>query len=84
MNILATDTNPKMEALQIQLLRQTSIAQRLDILAGLNASARMLALVGLRSLYPHACETEIQRRLAGLLLGEELACLVYGDLVDVA
>jgi hypothetical protein len=79
-----SDTHPKMEALQIQLLKQTTTAQKLKMLAELNSSARMLAIIGLRSQYPHASENEIQRRLADLLLGEELAYKVYGDLVDAA
>jgi len=84
MSILDTDTHPKMEALRIQLLRQASPAQKMEMLSGLNASVRMLALIGLRSQYPHASEGELQRRLAGLLLGEKLACKVYGDLIDAA
>jgi hypothetical protein len=75
---LFSDTHPKMEALQIQLLRQANPAQKLEMLAGLNAAARMLALIGLRSRYFQDSESEIQRRLAGLLLGEELARKVYG------
>ena len=77
-----SDTHPKMEALQIQLLRQATSTQKLKMLAELNASARMLAIIGLRTQFPHASESEIQRRLASLLLGEELAYKVYGDLVD--
>jgi len=69
-----------MEALQIQLLRQASPTQKMNMLAQLNASARMLALAGLRSRYPQAAEAELRRRLADLLLGEELAKKVYGDL----
>jgi hypothetical protein len=65
-----SDTHPKMEALQIQLLRQATCSQKLEILAGLNAFARMLALIGLRSRYSHASEAEIQRKLTCLLLGE--------------
>jgi len=84
MSVLYSDTHPKMEALQIQLLRQATSAQKLNILVELNASARMLAVIGLRSQYPQANENEIQRRLASLLLGDELACKVYGDLSDVA
>jgi hypothetical protein len=79
-----SDTHPKMEALQIQILRQATSAQKLNILVELNASARILAVIGLRSQYPQASENEIQRRLARLLLGEEMACKVYGDLSDVA
>lgn len=79
MTALYSDTHPKMEALQIQLWRQASPTHKMNMLAQLNASARMLALTGLRSRYPHASEAELRRKLAGLLLGEELARKVYGD-----
>ena len=52
----------------------------MHMLAQLNASARILALTGLRSRYPNATETELRRRLADLLLGEELARKVYGEM----
>lgn len=80
MGTLFSDTHPKMEALQIQLLRQVSPMRKMQMLAQLNRSAHMLALKGLQSQYPHASETELRRRLAGLLLGEELARKVYGEL----
>ena len=80
MGALFSDTHPKMEALQIQLLRQASPMRKMQMLAQLNRSAHMLALTGLRSQYPHASEIELRRRLAGLLLGEELARKVYGEL----
>jgi hypothetical protein len=80
MTTLLSDTHPKMEALQIQLLRQASPARKMEMLAQLNASARILALTGLRSYYPLASETELRRRLAGLLLGEDLARKVYGEI----
>ena len=77
-----TDTNPEMEALQIRLLRQASPARKMEMLGELNAAARVLALAGLRSRYPHANEAELRRRLAGLLLGEALARKVYGEMDD--
>jgi hypothetical protein len=80
MSILSSDTHPKMEALQIQLWRQASPTRKMHMLAQLNESARTLALMGLRSRYPHASETELRRRLADLLLGEELARKVYGEM----
>ena len=43
------------------------------MLAGLNASARNLAIVGLRQRFPHATDAELNRRLADLLLGSDLA-----------
>jgi predicted component of type VI protein secretion system len=82
MSALSSDTHPKMEALQIELWRQATPARKMDMLAQLNASARMLALMGLRSRYPQAGEAELRRRLAGLLLGEETARKVYGEISD--
>ena len=79
MTALYSDTHPKMEALQIQLLRQASPTRKMNMLAQLNASARLLALTGLRSQYPQASEAELRRKLAGLLLGEELARKLYGE-----
>jgi hypothetical protein len=82
MGVLSTDTHPKMEALQIQFWRQASPTRKMQVLAQLNASAHTLALAGLRSRYPRADEVELRRRLADLLLGEELANKVYGVLQD--
>jgi hypothetical protein len=80
MSALFPDTHPKMEALQIQLWQQATFTRKMHMLAQLNASARLLALAGLRSQYPQADEDEIRRRLAGLVLGEELASKVYGEI----
>jgi hypothetical protein len=79
-----SDTHPKMEALQIQLLRATPPWRKMELLAELNRAARELALAGLRNRYPQANEGELQRRLADLLLGEELARKVYGEIGDAA
>ena len=79
-----SDTHPEMEALQIRLLREAASWRKMEMLAGLNASAKSLALSGLRLRYPQASESELRRRLAGLLLGEELACKVYGELEHAA
>lgn len=80
MSVLSSDTHPKMEALQIQLWRQASPTRKMHMLAQLNTSAHTLALMGLRSRYPKATESELRLRLAGLLLGEELARRVYGEI----
>jgi hypothetical protein len=79
MSALFSDTDPKMEALQIELWRQASPARKMQMLAQLNASARLLAMTGLRSRFPDASEAELRRKLADLLLGGELAHKVYGD-----
>jgi len=80
MSILYSDTDPKMEALQIQLWRQASPTRKLHMVAELNASARLLALAGLRQQFPQGNESELHYRLAVLLLGEELASKVYGEI----
>lgn len=80
MSALYTDTHPKMEALQIELWRQASPTRKMQMVAQLNASVRMLALAGLRSRFPNSSESDLRRRLADLLLGEELARKVYGEL----
>ena len=60
---LYSDTHPKMEALHIRLLRESPPWRKMEMLAGLNASARMLALAGLSQRYPNASDDELHRRL---------------------
>ena len=79
MTSLSRDTHPKMEALQIQLWRQASTTRKMNMLAQLNASVRLVALAGLRSRFPQASDADLRRRLADLLLGEELAQKVYEE-----
>lgn len=79
MSPLYADTHPKMEALQIELWRQASPTRKMNMLAQLNASARLLVLAGLCTRYPQATEAELRRKLADLLLGEELARKVFGE-----
>ena len=82
MSVLSSDTHPKIEALQIQLWRQASPTRKMQMVAQLNASARLLALTGLRSRFPHASEAELRFKLAVLLLGDDLAHKVYGETGD--
>ena len=80
MTALYSDTHPKMEALQIRLWRQASPTKKMNMLAQLNSSVRILALAGLRSRFPNVSEGELRYKMAVLLLGEELAQKVYGNL----
>lgn len=68
-----------MEALQIKLLRDAPGWRKIEMLVSLNASAHELSLAGLRRRYPCACEGELRRSLADILLGEDLARKVYGE-----
>jgi hypothetical protein len=78
---LLSDTDPEMEAVQIRLWRLAGPTRKMQMLAQLNQSARVLALTGLRARYPMAPEAELRRRLAALTLGEELAQRIYGEIV---
>jgi hypothetical protein len=78
--VLFADTNAQTEAVLIALLRQASPARKLAMVGELNAAVRTLALAGLRQRFPAAGSAELQRRLADLLLGADLAGQVYGPL----
>ena len=80
MNVIYSDTHPQIETLQLELLRNTPTWKKVELLVQLNKTAHSLALSGLRQRYPQAGEAELRRRLADLLLGEELASKVYGGL----
>ena len=74
-----SDTHPEMEALQIRLLREVPSWRKMELLISLNASAQELALAGLKRRFPNASADELRRRLADILLGQDLARKVYGE-----
>lgn len=76
------DTTPEAEAILLKLWRETPGWRKLEMMESLNRSARQLALAGLKHRHPTASEEELKRRLAALLLGEELATQVYGPLPE--
>lgn len=84
MTTLFSDTAPEAEAVLIRLLRQAPTWRKLEMVDQLNQSVRLLALAGLRQRYPGENEALLQRRLASLLLGDELARKVYGLLPEEA
>jgi len=77
MSTLFPDTDPKMEALQIQLLRRMPSWKKIAILEGLNETVKTLAVSGIKQRYPQATPQQIHRMLAELMLGAELARKVY-------
>jgi hypothetical protein len=84
MTTLFPDTNPKAEAVLIRLLREAPSWRKLEMVDQLNQSVKLMALTGLRQRYQHDSEDQLRRRLAGLLLGDELARKVYGPLREEA
>ncbi len=81
MTQLFPDTPPETERVLFAMLREMPPWRKLEMLAQLNQAGRELALCGLRQQYPVATSTELQRRLADILLGKELAAKVYGPLL---
>ena len=81
MNGIISDTRPEIAALQRRLLRQVGPASKLAMLGQMNQTVKTLALSGLHSRYPGDTPEMLRRRLADLVLGPALACLVYGPLV---
>ena len=82
MRTQAEDTDPEAEQVLIQLLRRATPARRLALLLEANRTARALALVGLRERHPNDSPAQLQRRLADLWLGPELAAKAYGPLPE--
>ena len=77
MSVLSSDTHPKMEALQIQLIRRMPAWKKIFMVDGLNKTVKTLAISGIKQRHPTATPEQIQRMLADLMLGEELARKVY-------
>lgn len=74
------DTTPEVEEIQFAFYRSAPTWKKLEIASQLNQMARTLALSGLRERWPDATADELQRHLADMLLGPELAARVYGPL----
>ena len=77
MSVLSSDTDPKMEALQIEILRRMPAWKKISILDGLNETVKTLAVSSIKQRHPNAAPEQIQRLLADLMLGPELARKVY-------
>lgn len=78
MTTLFSDTSPKMERLQIELLRQAPAWRKLQMVGQLNQTVQILAISGLRQRHPEATFAQLRRQLADLVLGATLARQVYG------
>jgi len=73
MATLSPDTSPEAEVVLLAMMRRTPPWRKMELLDGLTAMARQVALAGLRRRHPTATEEVLRRRLADLLLGPEPA-----------
>lgn len=77
MSALFSDTHPKMEAMQIEIIRRMPSWKKIAIMDGLNETVKALAVSGIKERHPNATAQEVHRMLAELMLGAELAQKVY-------
>jgi len=82
MTTLSPDTHPEIERLQIERLRQMPSWRKMTLMAEMGQTVRTLALAGLRQRHPGDTPAQRRRRLADLLLGPDLAAIVYGPLLE--
>ena len=78
----SADTPEEIERLQLEGLRRMSPARKLQLVGELNRTVTLLALTGLKQRYPGDSEPQRRRRLADILLGEDLALEVYGPMPE--
>ena len=79
MRTLSDDTNPGAEKIQIEIIRRMPPWKKLAVVDDLNETVKAFAVSGLTQRHPDASPEQIRRKLADLILGEELANKVYGD-----
>ena len=77
MGTLFSDTHPKIEQMQIELIRRMPTWRKMSMVDGLNQAVKNLALTGIKQRHPAATSEQVHRMLADLMLGEELARKVY-------
>jgi hypothetical protein len=77
MNLLSADTHPKMEALQIQVIRRMPAWKKISIVNDLNETVKTMAVSGIKQRHPNATPQEVHFMLAEIMLGTELAQKVY-------
>ena len=82
MDPLSADTPRHVREIQIELLNRMPTWRKLQLVDDLNRTVKQLALAGLRERHPGDSPELLQRRLADLLLGPELAAKVYGPLPE--
>lgn len=77
MSALSADTDPRIEKIQIELLRKATPQRKFQMVAQMNYTVRAFMVAGLKQRNPQASPENLRRLLADLLLGEELARKVF-------
>jgi hypothetical protein len=72
-----SDTHPKIEQMQIELIRKMPSWEKFAAIDDLNETVKSLALSGIMQRHPDATTVQIKRMLADILLGQDLAQKAY-------
>ncbi|QEG40772.1 hypothetical protein [Roseimaritima ulvae] len=75
-----TDTSREAEAIQLELLRRMSPADRIAKMCNLSASLRRMAFDAIRRRHPKIGESEVRLKFIELTYGKELADAVRDHL----
>jgi hypothetical protein len=78
MATLSRDTDREAERVLVEIMKALPAWKKLALLDDACATARTLALAGLRARHPEATDAALHRMLMGLLLGDEIAARVWG------
>ena len=78
MSVLSSDTHPKAEQIQLEIIRRMPSWEKFAMVDDLNETVKVLAISGTKQRHPNATLEQIQRMLAERMLGPELAQKVYG------
>jgi hypothetical protein len=78
MSTLARDTSADAESVMLGIYRKMPAWRRLELLDEACSLSVELARAGLRRRNPKASDKAIERLLRDLMLGEDLAAVVYG------
>lgn len=72
MNTLSPDTHPEIERLHIEMIRKTSVSQRLQMVTSLVKTTRQLFWRGICERYPHDTEEARIERFFTLLYNDNV------------
>jgi len=78
MTTISRDTSAEAESVMLGIYREMPAWRRLELLDEACALSAELARAGLRRRNPDVSDETIERLLKSLMLGEELANVVYG------
>jgi hypothetical protein len=78
MSVFSRDTRPEVVGVLLEGYRRMTPAQKLARVADLSTASRQMAAARIRREHPGADDTEIDKRVAALVLGRETMLRVFG------